>query len=361
MELDDLLRSRGMNRREFIKLLTAAAVAMGFSATDVPAMAQAIEEGVKKTPVIWMKGQLCTGCTCSSISTLDPGPAEVVLDLLSFRYNPTIMAAAGHQAQQAMEDTIKEGGYLLVMEGAVPTADDRFVVSGGKPVREKLLEASANAVAVVAVGACASFGGIPAAGPTGAVGVDKIVTGKPVINLPGCPVNPRWLYGTVMYYLMYQELPELDAYNRPKMFYGKLLHDNCPRRGRFERGEFLTDWNSDEQKDWCLLLMGCKGPKTYTDCPQGLWNDGVNFCINAGSPCSGCTQPEFYAAGFGDTRAGFSPLYARQNSFALPGLGGIEATKVGKVMAGVTAAGIGLHLAARTVSGSKHKSGGHSE
>lgn len=361
MSLDDLLSRRGISRRSFLKLLTAAAISLGFPVTDVPAMAQALEKGVQKTPVVWLKGQLCTGCTCSSISTLDPGPAEVILDLLSFRYNPTIMAAAGHQAQEALDETVKAGGYLLVVEGSFPTADDRFVMSGGKPMREKLLEAAANAVAVVPVGACATYGGIPAAGPTGAVGVDKIVTDKPIINLPGCPVNPRWLYGTVMHYLMFQEIPELDAYKRPKVFYGKLLHDNCPRRGRFERGEFLTDWNSDEQKDWCLLLKGCKGPKTYTDCPQGFWNDGANFCINAGSPCSGCTQPEFYAPGFGDSRVGFAPLYEKQNSFALPGIGGIEATKVGKVLAGATAAGIGIHLAARTVSGSKHNSGGDGE
>jgi hydrogenase small subunit len=358
LAIEGLLTGKGLNRRDFIKLLTATAVALGLPASDVPAMAQAVEEGAKKTPVIWLKGQMCTGCTCSSISTLNPGAEEVVLDMLSFRYNPTIMAASGYHAQQALDETVKAGGYLLVVEGSIPTVDDRFVTSGGKPMREKLLEAAANAVAVVPVGACATFGGIPAAGPTGAVGVDKVVTDKPIINLPGCPVNPRWLFGTVMHYLMFQEIPELDAYKRPKVFYGKLLHDNCPRRGRFERGEFLTDWNSDEQKDWCLLLKGCKGPKTYTDCPQGLWNDGVNFCINAGSPCSGCTQPEFYAAGFGDNRVGFAPLYEKQNSFALPGIGGIDAHKVGKVLTGATVAGVGLHLAARTVSGSKNKDRG---
>ncbi|NLC76557.1 MAG: hydrogenase small subunit [Clostridia bacterium] len=355
MDLDRLLTARGISRREFIKLLTATAVTLGLSASHVPAMAEAIEKSVTKTPVVWLKGQLCTGCTCSSISSLDPGPEEIILDLLSFRYNPTIMAAAGHVAQMALDETVKAGGYVLIVEGSFPTADDRFVMSGGKPMREKLLETAANALVVIPVGACASFGGIPAAGPTGAVGVGALVKDMPIINLPGCPVNPRWLYGTVMHYLMYQDLPELDAYNRPKMFYGKLLHDNCPRRGRFERGEFLTDWNSDEQQDWCLLLMGCKGPKTYTDCPQGLWNDGVNFCINAGSPCSGCTQPEFYAPGFGDTRVGFAPLYEKQNSFALPGIGGIDAPKVGKAMAGVAAAGVGIHLVARTVSGSKNK------
>jgi hydrogenase small subunit len=357
LELMDILAKRGINRRNFMKLLTATTVSLGLPLSFVPKMAEAVAKGVKKPPVIWMKGQMCTGCTCSSISSLDPGPAEIVLDMLSFRYNPTIMAASGHQAIQAFDDTVKEGGYLLVVEGSIPTADHRYCMSGGKPVKDKLTQAAANAVAVVAVGACATFGGIPAAGPTGAVGVDKLIKDKPVINLPGCPVNPRWLYGTVMHYLLFQEIPELDAYRRPMVFFDKLLHDNCPRRGRYERGEFLTDWNSDEQRDWCLLLMGCKGPKTYTDCAQGLWNDGVNFCLNAGSPCSGCTQPEFYAAGFGDSRVGFTPLYERQNSFSLPGIGGIDAEKVGKVLTGVTAAGIGLHLVANMIAGKKSEQG----
>ena len=356
--LDKVLEKKGIKRRDFLKLMTATVAALGLSEAYVPKMVEAVEKGVKKPAIIWIKGQDCTGCTTSAISSLDPGPAEVVLDLLSFRYHETIMAASGKQALEAYDATIKEGGHFVVLEGSIPVTDDRYCKSGGKLIKDKIKHAAETAVAVIGLGACGAFGGIPAAGPTGAVGVDAIVKDKPVINLPGCPVNPRWLFGTVMHYLMFNELPELDEYKRPKIYFGNLLHDNCPRRGRFERGEFLTDWNSDEQKDWCLLLMGCKGPKTYTDCAQGLWNDGVNFCINAGSPCSGCTQPEFYAAGEADSRVGFSPLYKRQDSFALPGIGGIDAEKVGKVMAGVTAAGIGAHAVANVIKGKKNNEEG---
>lgn len=356
MELSQYLKSRGIKRRDFIKLMGATAAALGLSDVYTPKMAQAVEAAAKKPPVIWLHGQDCTGCSTSLLSSLDPGPAEIVLDLLSVRYHETIMAASGHVAEQAKADSIKEGGYILVVEGSIPTADDRFLKIAGHPFTDILKEAAENAVAIVAVGACAVNGGIPAAGPTGAKGVQDIIKDKPVINVPGCPVKPTWLLGTVMHYLMFNKLPLLDSHNRPTAFFGNLIHDNCPRRGHFERGEFLTDWNDPKQSQYCLLVRGCKGPKTYADCAQSFWNDGVNFCIGVGAPCAGCTQPEFYAASALDSRPGFAPLYVKQDSFKLPGIGGIDAKDVGLIMTGATVAGLGLHFGGKMTIGTKKNS-----
>lgn len=359
MEFINHLKSRGIKRRDFLKLMGTTAAALGLSEVYAPKMAEAVAEGAKKPAVIWLEGQDCTGCTTSMLSSFDPGPAEVVLDLLSVRYHETIMAGSGFVAEKAREEAIKEGGYVLVVEGSIPTVDGRFLTIAGKPFDEILKETAANAAAIIALGACATYGGIPAAGPTGAKGVQDIIKDKPVINIPGCPAKPTWLFGTIMHYLMFKKLPPLDKYNRPLAFFGNLIHDNCPRRGHFERGEFLTDWNDPEQNQYCLLLRGCKGPKTYTDCAQSFWNDGVNFCIGAGSPCAGCTQPEFYAAGSIDDRPGFAPLYEKQDSFKLPGVGGIDAKKLGLIATGATVAGLGLHLGGKVVTGKNKNKNGH--
>lgn len=345
MDLERVLQGRGITRKEFLRWCAATAAALGLSELYAPKVAEAVGQAAKKPPVVWIKGQDCTGCTESAISDLSPSPEQLVLDLLSFRYHPTIMAASGDEAQQAFRDVVKEGGYLLVVEGAIPSKDNRFAMEAGEPFVQHLREAAQNAVAVVAAGSCAAYGGIPGAGPTGSKGVSHFVKDKPVINVPSCPVKPSRLVGTVMHYLMFKKLPALDAVGRPVPYYGYLQHDNCPRRGHFERGEFLEDWNNSAQSQYCLLLKGCKGPSTYTDCALLWWNDGANYCINAGSPCSGCTQPEFYA--------GFSPLYQRQEQFRLPGIGGVSTDTIGGVLVGSTAVALAGHAVLRGARGSK--------
>lgn len=351
MDFEKLLKSKGLNRRSFLKLITATTAALQLPSYYAPRLAEAVEKGAGKPPVIWLEGQDCTGCTESILSSFNPGPAEIVLDLLSIRYHETIMAASGQVAEDWLAKNISAGGYLLIVEGSIPTADDRFLTIAGQPFRKILEETAAKAEAVVAIGACACYGGIPAAGPTGAKGVQDIISNKPIINLPGCPVKPNWVLGTILHYLAFNKVPALDSNKRPLPYFGSLLHDNCPRRGHFEKGEFLTDWNDPAQKDFCLLLRGCKGPKTYTDCAQSWWNDGANFCINASSPCAGCTQPEFYAAGASDHRAGLAPLYIKTDTMALPGLGGLNPETIGKGVAGAAAIGAGIHLVGNIVSG----------
>ncbi|RNC29024.1 MAG: Uptake hydrogenase small subunit [Candidatus Dichloromethanomonas elyunquensis] len=343
----DKLSSRGISRRKFLQLIAAATAALNLPNAVIPRASKAVEAALGKPPVIWLEGMDCAGCTESLLATLNPSAAEVVLDMLSIRYHETIMAGSGEVAEQAYQETLR-GNYILVVEGAIPSQEDRYCIVGGKPFRKTVLEAAQKAQAIIAVGSCATDGaGIPGACEVNAVGVRELLKANgintPVINLPSCPVKPATLLGTIIYYLTYKKIPPLDTQGRPVVFYGKLLHDNCPRRGQFEAGNFLRDWNDPQQKDYCLLLKGCKGPKTYTDCAQVWWNDNANFCINAGSPCSGCSEAGFYK--------NFSPLYAKQENFQLPGAGPVNADKAGKIIGAVAAAGVGIHLGASALSG----------
>jgi hydrogenase small subunit len=266
---------------------------------------------VKELPVIYYQASSCTGCAVSMLNTASPTIKNVLIDQIApgvhinLKFHPVIMAAAGETAIGVMEDTAKnqKGGYVLVVDGAVPTATDAVYGAvgerNGKPVTmfERVTELAADAMAVIAIGTCASFGGISAAAPnpTKAVPVSKALEmkgiKKPLINVPGCPPHPDWFIGTVASIIL-NGLPkpqDLDDFNRPKLFYGKLIHENCPRRASFDEGKFAKKFG----ENGCLYELGCKGPITYADCPSRHWNSGTNWVIGAGAPCNGCTQPEF--------------------------------------------------------------------
>lgn len=340
------LAAKEIKRRDFVKLCTAVAAAFSLPAGFAQDIALATEKAMKKPPVVWLEGQDCAGCSESLLSTINPSIAELVLDTLSIRYHETIMAGSGSVAERALEDTIKEGGYVLVLEGSIPKADDRFCMVGGRNFKDIFMEAAGKAAVIIGAGSCATLGGgIPGATPSQGRGAIEFVSDRSkVINLPTCPVKPSRLVATIMYFLTAGKAPALDQYNRPTAFYGTLIHDNCPRRNHFEKSYFLTDWNDPKQKDYCLLLKGCKGPKTYADCPQVWWNEGANWCIGAGAPCAGCSQPEYYA--------GFTPLYAKQDTIDA---GKIDIDTIGEVAVGVAAVGAVVHGAVRLVAGKDKK------
>ena len=300
------LKTGGISRREFIKYCAATAAALGLSELEFTAkVAQALAAASKKPPVIWLEGQDCAGCPVSFAGALPPPVASIILDRLSVRYHETIMAASGHLSESAYHDTLEQGGYVLVVEGSIPSVDDRFCMVGGRPFKEIVEEAAGKASAIIAVGACATYGGIPAAGPTKGMGLSKALPGKTIINLSTCPVHTDHLVGTILYFLATGKAPALDEVGRPKMYFGQSIHDNCRRRSYFDEGTFLQDWNNPEQKDWCLYEKGCKGPDTYSDCSIRRWNDGTNFCIDCGAGCQGCAEPDFYA--------GMTPLYTAES------------------------------------------------
>jgi hydrogenase small subunit len=304
-----VVESHGIDRRDFLKYCAATAAILGLSELEFTTkIAQALESSSKKPAVIWLAGQDCAGCTISFTQILYPPAASIILDKISLRYHETVMAASGHITEKVFQDTVKQGGYVLIVEGSVPSADDRFCMIGGRPFRVFVEEAAKKAGAIIAVGACATYGGIPAATPTKGIGLNKALPGKAVINLPTCPVHADHLAGTILYFLATGKVPELDKIGRPVMYYRELIHDNCRRRAHFDAGEFLTDWNNPAQKDWCMLKKGCKGPMTNSDCPIRRWNNGISFCIDCGAVCMGCAEPGFYAE--------MSPLYAAESEIS---------------------------------------------
>jgi hydrogenase small subunit len=215
------------------------------------------------------------------------------------------MAGSGDVAEFALDEAIAEGGYVLVVEGSLPAADDRYLEVAGHPLEAKFVEAAEAAAAIIAIGACATYGGIPRAGVPDGQGVDYFLNehsiSKPLINLPGCPVHPTWFFDTVLYYINNGCPPPLDDEKRPYNHFSNTIHDMCPRRRFYKSGKFVTDWNDSKATTWCLLKMGCKGPWTHADCGSILWNEGANWCIGNNAPCAGCTEPAFYD--------GFSPLF----------------------------------------------------
>lgn len=286
-----------VSRRDFLKFCGVMAATLAMPKTVAAQIEKALV-AARRTPVVWLELQDCAGCSEAFLRASHPTAAEVILDVLSVDYHETIMAASGHQAEEAKAATIKAGGYLLVVEGSISTfGDGEYCCIGGRSSVDILKEAAQNAIAVVAVGNCATFGGIPKAkpNPTRAVGVMDIIKDKPVLNIPGCPMNPVNLTATVVHFLTFGALPEMDKLHRPLFAFGQLIHNNCERRGHFDRGEFVRAWGDGGHRlGWCLYQMGCKGPMTYQNCPIVRYNDGTNWPIGAGHPCIGCAEPDFW-------------------------------------------------------------------
>lgn len=295
------LEASGVSRRSFLQLCSTLMVTapVGLALTSKSSVLQVAEAiGKTKRPsVIWLHFQDCTGCTETLLRTSAPDVAHLILDVISLDYHETLMAASGAQAEAALRSAIADnaGKYVLVVEGAIPTRDDGvYMELGGRLGVQVVREVAAQAAAVIAIGSCASWGGVPSAdpNPTGAVGVDSVISGKPIINLPGCPPNPYNLVAVVLEYVTMGKLPELDEIRRPKFAYERVIHENCPRRAHFDAGRFAAAFGDEgHRKGWCLYKLGCKGPITHAACSTRHFNEIPNvWPIGIGAPCAGCTE-----------------------------------------------------------------------
>ncbi len=266
---------------------------------------------IVEIPVVWLQGGACTGCAVSLLNSVVPGAGNVVLRELtpgrhlSLRFLATVMAGQGKQVVDILHDEAVEnsGGYVLVVEGTVHLGHDMFATLGevdGRevPIHEHAAKLAKNAMAVVAMGTCASFGGIPAAegNPTGAASIATLLEREgidvPLVNIPGCPPHPDWLVGTLVTVCMLgleATAATLDDLLRPTAYYGKSIHETCPRRADFDAGRFARNFG----EPGCLYELGCKGPMAYADCPTRKWNGGANWCVGDGAPCNACVEPTF--------------------------------------------------------------------
>ena len=238
------LKEKGVSRRDFMKYCTALTATMGLSAAYVPKVAEVFAAPAQRPPVICLHFAECTGCSEELLRTQYPYIDELVLEVLSVEYHETIMAAAGHQAEEQLQHAVEKynGKFICIVEGSVATKyNGGYGKVAGRSFLDIAKEVCPKAAAVIALGTCAAYGGIPAAAPNpgGYKGVGEAI-GIKTLNIPGCPPNPINLVGTVVNYLLLGKLPDLDESGRPLFAYGKTIHDQCPRRGHFENDEFVA-------------------------------------------------------------------------------------------------------------------------
>jgi hydrogenase small subunit len=286
---------KNVSRRDFLKYCGMGAATLGLTLSDLGNLEKAFANPSGPS-VIWLQGTGCTGCSESflnRISTSSPQTAaNVLIDAINLVYHPNLMAAAGQDAVAQAEAAYAKGGYVLAVEGGIPTAFGgnacyAWTYDDVEVTFERAVRSLANKAAkILCIGTCAAWGGIPAAPPNPAkvMGV-KALTGRTTVNIPGCPTHPDWIVWSVVQLLLGNSIP-LDLYGRPSQFFSSTVHDLCPRNGRTKATTFGVDNN-------CLMDLGCRGPQTMANCPSQKWNNQVNWCVDANAPCIGCTEPGF--------------------------------------------------------------------
>lgn len=299
--LEQLTR-QGVSRRSFLKFcaLTASSLALP------PGAAQVIAQTLATTPrptVIWLSCQECTGCSEATLRSFDNTLESLILNEISLDYHNTLMVPAGAAAELSREEALANGGHVLVVDGSIPVRDQgAWSMIGGRSALDVVKEAAAEAALIIAIGNCASFGGIPKAkpNPSDAAGVDELIkngylsTAAPVVNVSGCPPIPEVITGVIVHFLAFG-LPELDHLNRPKAYYGQTVHDTCTRLPHFHAGNFAESFDDEgARQGYCLLHLGCKGPVTFNACTTVKWNQGTSFPMHSGHGCLGCSEPDFW-------------------------------------------------------------------
>ncbi len=246
-----------ISRRDFLKYCGLTAAALGLSSTELLRLEEALANPSAPT-VLWLQGASCTGCSMSFLNYISPtaptSAADILINNINLAYHPNIMTMSGQGAADVAEQAYNAGGYILAVEGGVPTA------FGGRTCwawnyngvdvtfQQAVTDLASNASIILSIGTCAAFGGIPAAGPNPTkIKSVKAVTGKNTINIAGCPANPDWTVYTIVQLLTGGALP-LDANGRPTAIYGATVHSTCPLKNDPER---------------CLSPRGCRGPGTF--------------------------------------------------------------------------------------------------
>ncbi|MBI5384132.1 MAG: iron hydrogenase [Verrucomicrobia bacterium] len=308
-----------ITRRNFFRYCTLSATALGLSSAKLGLLREALANPAAPS-VIWLVGASDLGCSISLLNRIsdkagEPATvADVLVGAINLVFHPALMSAAGETAAAALRQTYNSGNYVLVLEGALQTAFGGHACKvysyGGKDVtfQEAVQELSARSIATVCVGTCACFGGIPAAGsnPTKAMGVRQF-TGRPTINISGCPANPDWIVWAIVQLLTGTPVT-LDEDGRPVDLYSRsfaggtefpIIHDKCPRNpnntGTPEAQNFGENFH-------CLVKLGCRGPFTKSRC-NAAWN-GIgghlqgtphpgHWCIGVNAPCHGCVEKTF--------------------------------------------------------------------
>lgn len=289
-----------MNRREALKNIYKVIVAVGassfFSFEDLLAMDTKSAQ-FEKPNIVWLQGASCSGCTLSMTNIEDISFMDFILQFVNIVYHPNLSVCKENEIPNILENvqTKLKDNFLLVVEGSIPTTLPHACLVADTPFIEWASKMSQYAAACIAVGTCATFGGVTNMKGTftGASPLKQVLKHKgikkPLVNLPNCPIKPEHFIYTILYYIKLKKLPPLDSESRPKKFFSQTIHQNCIHYHEFKEDIFAT--NIGEQG--CLLQLGCQGPVTRSDCMIKGLNGNVNNCIKAGHPCIGCASEHF--------------------------------------------------------------------
>jgi hydrogenase small subunit len=272
--------------------------------------------------VLWMTGGLgCDGESVAMTSATSPSLEDLLGGVIPdsprvVLHNPVLALENGGEFMQAWYDAEDDRlhPFLLVVEGAI--GDERRSGEGhwtgfgvdpcdGQPitVNDWIDRLAPKAAAIVAVGTCATYGGVPAMrnNPTGAMGLPDFLgwgwrsrLDVPIVCIPGCPAQPDNMTSILLELVLFAggmaPAPLLDERLRPVRLFGRTTREGCSRAGFTEQGQFATTYGDDAR---CLVKLGCKGPAAVCNVPQRGWVNGVGGCPNAGGICIGCTMPGF--------------------------------------------------------------------
>jgi hydrogenase small subunit len=309
---------------------------------------------LEKVHAFWFAGMSCDGCTVAVTGATSPSVEAMLLGTVPglprlVLHHPVVNVEAGPNYLKAAEEAVAgtiDAPYVVILEGSI-TDETRALETGGywsaqgeQPwgpdgadravsANEWIARLAPNAAAMIAIGTCATWGGIPSSdgNPTGAMslmdflGKDyRSAFGVPVVNVPGCaPVGDNFMEtaAAILYFLQgYGPLPEFDELGRPAWLFGETVHRHCVRGAYYEEGDFATEFGDPN----CLVEIGCWGPVVNCNITSRGTINHVGGCMNAGGACIGCTMP-----GFPDK---FTPFYkhppgSRLSTMASRTLGGM--------------------------------------
>lgn len=287
-----------LTRREALKKMFNVVVAVGaanfISFDDL----LALDSGKMIKPnVVWLHGSSCSGCSCSFLNIEDVSVVDILTKFTNLIYHPDVSLATGHHVVDLLDKTAKDlkGNYLFVAEGSIPVKMPHACLMADRPMMDWMEQMAGNAIASVAAGTCAAFGGVTTMEGmvTGSMSLSSFVKyknlNKPVINLPNCPMKPEHLVYVIFHYAKFKTIPKLDSQGRPIRFFAQTVHERCMYYSEFQEKNFATKIG----ENGCMLKLGCQGPVTKNDCMVMGHNNNTNTCIKAGHPCIGCASEHF--------------------------------------------------------------------
>jgi NiFe hydrogenase small subunit HydA len=280
-------------------------------------MAQTVTDS-SSINLLWLQSGGCGGCSLSLLNAESPDLYTLLQSAnINLLWHPSLSEASGREFLRLVESILADEVRLdlFCLEGSVvqgPDGSGAFhkLAGSGRPMKDLIEQLANKSRHVIAVGSCAAYGGITAAGdnPSEACGLQydgdldggllaeeyRDGSGLPVVNIAGCPTHPNWVSETLVQ-LARGELSadDLDEWGRPRSFADHLVHHGCPRN---EYYEYKASAEKPSDLGCMMEHLGCLGTQAHADCNTRLWN-GEGSCLRGGYACINCTAPGFEEPG----------------------------------------------------------------